>query len=88
MQSKAHIKAQANKGTVKFGAANSAAHLETTQNVENNKVVDDGVMKDLYGYFDSLATAAVNEKSVLDQLVVNNTNLATTNENLVAMVKN
>ena len=28
---KARIKAQANKGTVKFGAANSAAHLETTQ---------------------------------------------------------
>ena len=33
---KARIKAQANEGTVKFGAANSAAQLETTQNVEKN----------------------------------------------------
>ena len=42
---KACIKAQANEGTVKFGAANSAAHLETTQNVENNPGVDNGGMK-------------------------------------------
>ena len=44
-------------------------------------------MKALEGYFDNLAAAAVNEKSVLDNLVANNTNLAATNKNLVAMVK-
>ena len=62
---KARIKAQANKGTVKFGAANSAAHQETTQNVENNQGVDDGGKKALEGYFDNLASTAVNEKLVL-----------------------
>ena len=44
-------------------------------------------MKALEGYFDNLAAAAVNKKSVLEQLVANNTKLAATNENLVAMVK-
>ena len=44
-------------------------------------------MKALEGYFDNLAAAAVNKKSVLEQLVANNTKLALTNENLVAMVK-
>ena len=68
-------------------AANSDAHLETTQNVENNQVVDDGEMKALEGYFNNLAAAAVNEKSVLEQLVMNNTKLAVTNKHLVAMVK-
>ena len=84
---KARIKAQANEGTVKFGAANSATHLETTQNVENNQGVDDGGMKYLEGYFDNLAAAAVNEKSVLENLVANNTKLAATNKNVFAMVK-
>ena len=85
---KARIKAQANKGTVKFGAANSAAHLETTQNVEKNQGIDNGGMKALEGYFDNLdATAAVNKKSVLRQLVANNTKIAATNKNLVTMVK-
>ena len=37
-------------------------------------------------YFDNLATAAVNEKSVLQQLVLNNTTLMTSNESLVALV--
>ena len=46
---KARTKSQANKGTVKFCAANSAAHLETTQNVEKNQGVDDGGMKALKG---------------------------------------
>ena len=44
-------------------------------------------MKALEGYFNNLATAAVNEKSVLEQLVANNTKLAATNKNLVAIVK-
>ena len=44
-------------------------------------------MKALEGYFDNLAAAPVNEKSVLDQLVANSTKLAAANENLVAIVK-
>ena len=44
-------------------------------------------MKSLEGYFDTLATTAVNKKSVLDKLVANNTKLAATNEDLVAIVK-
>ena len=59
---KARIKAQANEGTVKFGAANSAAHQKITQNVENKQAVDDRGMKALEGYFNNLAAAAVNEK--------------------------
>ena len=46
---KARIKAQANKDTVNFCAANSAAHQETTQNVENNQGVDDGGINSLEG---------------------------------------
>ena len=44
-------------------------------------------MRALEGYLDNLAAPAVNEKSVLEKLVVNNTKLAATNENLVTMVK-
>ena len=44
-------------------------------------------MKSLEGYFDNLAAAAVNERSVLEKLVGNNTKLAANNESLVAMVK-
>ena len=44
-------------------------------------------MKALEGYFDNLAVAVVNEKSVLEQLVENNTKLAANNKSLVAMVK-
>ena len=43
-------------------------------------------MRSLEGYFDSLTAAAVNEKSVLENLVANNTKIAATNGNLVAMV--
>ena len=84
---KARIKAQASKGTIKFGAANSAAHQETTKNVEKQQGVDDGGMKALEGYFNKLASTVVNEKLVLEQLVANKTKLAATNENLVATVK-
>ena len=84
---KSRIKAQANEGTVKFGAANSAAQLETIQNVEKNQGINNGGMKSLEGYFVNLAATGVNKKSVLEKLVANNTKLAATNENLV-MVKN
>ena len=44
-------------------------------------------MKALEGYYDNLAAAAVNEKSVLEQLVLNNTKLAASNKSRVTMVK-
>ena len=44
-------------------------------------------MKSPEGYFDNLAAAAVNEKSVLEKLVANNTNLAATKKDLVAILK-
>ena len=84
---KVRIKEIADEGTVKFGAANSAAHQETTQNMENKQAVDNGVMKALEGYFGNLDIAAINEKLVLEKLVANNTKLAANNESLVAMVK-
>ena len=43
-------------------------------------------MKSLEGYFDNIAAAAINEKSVLEQLVANNTKLAANSESLVAIV--
>ena len=64
-----------------------AARVEKTHGVETNQGVDEGCMKALEGYFYNLATTAVNEKSVLGQLVANNTKLADANENLVAIVK-
>ena len=81
------IKTQANEGTLNFGAANSAAHQETTINIENQQEVDGSCMKALEGYFDNLATTAVNKQSILQQLVLNNTKLATSNESLVSLVK-
>ena len=45
------------------------------------------VLKALKGYFDKLAAAATNEKTVLEQLVASNANFAATNEELVDVVK-
>ena len=39
-------------------------------------------MNALKGYFDNFAAAVVNEKSVLEKLVANNTKLAVKNESL------
>ena len=55
--------------------------------MEPQQEVDDISMKSLEGYFNNLAAAAVNEKSILQQLVLNNTKLATSIERLVALVK-
>ena len=44
-------------------------------------------MKALEGYFDNLDASAINEKSVLEQLVAKNAKLDATNEDLVAIVK-
>ena len=83
----ARIKAQANDGTTKFGAANYAACQDTPKpTVDNQLELEDVIIKALEGYFDNLAAAAVNEKYVLQQLVLNNTTLATSNESLVDFV--
>ena len=82
---KAHAQARI-KGTAKFGEENYAARQETTLTVDNQLEVDDGSIKALKGYFDNLAAAAVNAKSVLQQLVLNNTTLSTSNESFVALV--
>ena len=85
----ARIKAQANDGTAKFGAANSAAHKDTSKpTVDNQLEVEDVGITALEGYLNNLAVTAVNKKSVLQKLVLNNTTLATSNESLVALVKN
>ena len=83
---KVRIKAQANEGTAKFGAANSAARQETRPTVDNQLELEDGGIQALEGYFDNLAASAINEKSVLQQMVLNNTTLVTSNESLVAQV--
>ena len=58
----ARIKTQANDGTAKFGAANSAARQETTRTTVDIQIeVEDGGIKALEGYFHNLAVAAVNE---------------------------
>ena len=83
------MKSQANNGSIKFGAANSAALQETANPPFDNQLEGDGGdLETLEGYFDNLAAAAVNEKGVLEQLVLDNTTLATSNESLVALVKN
>ena len=80
------IKAQANEVTTKFGAANSTARQETRSTVNNQLEVEYGGIKVLEGYFGNLAAAAINEKYVLQQLVLNNTTLVTSNESLMAQV--
>ena len=59
----AWIKASANDGTAKFGAANSAARQDTTRPTIGNQLeVEDGGIKALGGYFDNLADDAVMKK--------------------------
>ena len=83
--SKVRVKAQAAEGSDKFGAANAAERDLKTSKVETNNGGYKVGMKSLEGYFNNLA-AAINYKSVLEQLVANNAKLAATNEDLVAIV--
>ena len=83
----ARINVQANEGTGKYGLVNSAASQEKRPTVDNQLEVEDGGIQALEGYFDNLDTAEINKRSVLQQLVLNNTTLATSNESLVALVK-
>ena len=49
--------------------------------------MEDGGIQALEWYFDNLATDKINEKPVIQQLVLNNTTPLTSNESLVAQVK-
>ena len=84
----ARIKAQANDGSAKFGAANSSARQDKTTSPLDNQLEEEDVgIKSLEGYFDNLAVAVVKEKGVLQQLVLNNTTLTTSTKILVALIK-
>ena len=84
---KARVKAKGAEGSDKFGAANAAERVLKNSKGETDNVRGEVDMKALKGYFDNLADASSNDKSVLEQLVANNTNLVVTNEELVAIVK-
>ena len=66
---------------------NAAERVLKNNGGATDKGGDEVDMKALEGYFDNLAAATTNDKSVLEQLVSNNANLAVTNEELVAIVK-
>ena len=66
---------------------NAARRVLKTSEVETNNVGDKEGMKALDGYFNNLAAAYINDKSVIEQLVANNAKLASTNKDLVAIVK-
>ena len=84
---KARTKAQAAEGSDKFGSANADEWVIKKIEVTTDNSGDKVGMKALEGYFDNLATAATNNKAVLEQLVAKNAKLAVTNEELVAIVK-
>ena len=85
---KVRVKSQATNGSVKFGAANSAARQKAAHpHLDNQTEEDSGNVKTLKGYFNNLAAAAVNEKYVLKQLALYNTTLAPSNDSLAALVK-
>ena len=84
----ARVKAQANNGSATFGAANYAARQDKTTPPLDNQLEEVGVgIKALEGYFHNLASASVKEKGVLQQMVLDNTTLTTSNESLVALIK-
>ena len=84
---KARVKSQASGGADKFGAVNAAERVLKNNGGATDKGGDEVDMKALEGYFDNLAAATTNDKSVLKQLVANNAKLAVTNKELVAIVK-
>ena len=81
------VKAQAVEGSDKFGAANAAKRVFKNSEVATYNGRNEVVMKALEGYFYNLTAASTNNKSVLEQLVANNTKLAVINEELMAIVK-
>ena len=79
------IKAQATEGSDKFGATNAADRFLKNSEVATDNGGNEAGMKALEGYSDNLAVAATNKKSVLEQLVANNSKLAAANKDLVAI---
>ena len=61
--------------------------IGSSRDVETNSGGNEVGMMDLKGYFDNLAAAAINKKTVLEQLVDTNAQLTVTNEDLVAIVE-
>ena len=84
---KARVKAHDTKGSDKFGEVNAAGRVLKTREVETNNGSGEVGNKALKGYFKNLAAVVINKKSVLENLVANNSKLASTNKDLVAMVK-
>ena len=84
---RARVKSQAHGGNNKFRAANSAAPPEAQLPLDAQHEGAGESINSLEGYFTNLAAAATNEKEILNQLVLNNTTLTTTNESLMALVK-
>ena len=60
LHAKARVKAQATKGSDKFGAENAAGLVLKTSEVEANNGGDEVGIKDIKGYFDNIAAAAIN----------------------------
>ena len=82
---KARIKAQAAKGSNKFGAANTAEQylgvgFKNSSGVTAKNGGKSVGLKALKGYFDNLVATATNKKTVFEQLVASNAKLAATNE--------
>ena len=84
---KARIKAQAVEGAENFGAANVAERILNNSDMTMYGGGDEVGLKAIEVYFENLAAAVTNEKTVLEQLVANNSKLAATNEELVAVIK-
>ena len=69
---KARVKAKTSEGSDEFGATNAAERVLKTREGDTNNGDDKVGMKALEGYFNNLSAAAINEKSVLKQLVATN----------------
>ena len=84
---KARVKAQAAKGTDKFGAANAAEQVFKNIDLTTEDCRDNVGLKALEVYFGNLSAAATNKETFMDQLVANNVKLVVANEELVGVVK-
>ena len=59
------VKAQATEGADKFGAANAAGLVLKNNDLKTDDGGDKVGLKSLEGYFENLAAAATNRKTVL-----------------------
>ena len=60
VHAKAHVKAQATKGSDKFGKANAAGQVLKTSEVEASNGGDKVGIKDIEVYFDNIGAAPIN----------------------------